>query len=185
MLSISTIRTGTQLVLKNEPYEVVSANHHKMGRGGAVLKTKLRNLKTGSVINHTFQGKDAVAEADLDRAKVQYLYREGDQFNFMDEATYEQFSLTKEQLGTKADFLIDGTSVDILKFNDEPIDVDLPIKMTFTVTDAPPGIKGDTAQGGTKTATIETGKKIAVPLFITEGEKIIVDTRDGQYVERG
>jgi elongation factor P len=185
MLSISTIRTGTQLVLKDEPYEVVIAAHHKMGRGGAVLKTKLRNLKTGSVINHTFQGKDSVAEADLDRAQVQYLYCEGDQFNFMDEATYEQFSLSREQLGPKADFLIDGTSVDILKFNDEPIGVDLPIKMTFAVTDAPPGIKGDTAQGGTKTATIETGKKIAVPLFINEGDKIVVDTRDGQYVERG
>lgn len=185
MLSISTIKTGTQLVLKDEPYEVLSADHHKMGRGGAILKTKLQNLKTGSVINHTFQGKDSVPEANLDHAKVQYLYSEGEQFNFMDEATYDQFTLSKEQLGNKADFLIDGTIVDILKFDDEPLGVDLPIKMTFVVIEAPPGIKGDTAQGGTKSVVIETGKKVLAPLFIKEKDQIVVDTRDGSYVAKG
>lgn len=184
MLSISDIRVGTFLELKDEPYEVLSADHHKMGRGGAILKTKLKNLRDGSVINHTFQGKDSANEADLERTKAQYLYAEGNQFNFMDETSFEQFTLSQEQLGNKSAYLIDGTSVDILNFNSDPINIELPIKMTFSVTEAPPGIKGDTAQGGTKDVVIETGKTVSAPLFIKEGDKIIVDTRDNQYVSK-
>ncbi len=184
MLSISTIKVGTKLVHKGDPWEVTSAAHNKQGRGGAILNTKLRNLKTGGVISQTFLGKDSVPEADLEQTKAQYLYKEGNQYNFMDKESYEQFTLTETQLGPKADYLIDGTNIDILKFEEEPINIDLPVKIAMTVTEAPPGVRGDTAQGGTKQVTLETDKQISTPLFIKEGDRILVDTRDGSYVEK-
>ncbi len=185
MLDISSIKTGTKLVLKDEPYEVIAADHHKMGRGGAVLKTKLQNLATGNVISHTFQGKDSVPEADLEKSKAQFLYADANQLNFMNNETFEQFTLGKEQLGQRADYLVPETDVEILSFQEEPIGVDLPIKMKFSVKEAPPGTRGDTAQGGTKVVVIETGVKVSVPLFIKEKDIIIVDTRDGSYVAKG
>jgi len=185
MLSISTIKPGTHLVLKGEPYEVLSADHHKMGRGGAILKTKLQNLISGNVISHTFQGKDSVEEADLENQKAQFLYEENEQFNFMNNETFEQFTLSREQLGDKADYLIPETVTEMLYFQGEPIGVDLPIKMKFEVKEAPPGTRGDTAQGGTKNVILETGKEVSAPLFIKAGDKIVVDTRNNSYVEKG
>ena len=183
-LALSDIRPGRQIVLHNEPYEIMSAAHNKQARGGAIMKTKLRNLASDNVISHTFQGKDRVEEANLEETKAQYLYQENDQLHFMNEKTYEQFSLSQKQLGNKVNFLVDGTTINILNFNSEPITINLPIKITLQVTEAPPGIKGDTAQGGTKQVTLNTGHKASVPLFIKEGDKVIIDTRDGCYVAR-
>ncbi|EKD49626.1 MAG: hypothetical protein ACD_63C00091G0009 [uncultured bacterium] len=184
MLSLSDIKINAYLAMNNEPYVVISAIHNKQARGGAILKTKLKNLVTGNVIQHTFQGKDSVEEADLDKTKAQYLYKDNDLFNFMDNETYEQFTLSSDQLGEKANFLLENTNLDILRFEGEPINVELPIKMDLKIIEAPPGIRGNTAQGNSKQATIETGLKVNVPLFIKEGDVIKIDTRNGNYVER-
>lgn len=182
MLTLTQIRQGRYIVLEDMPYVVVSAAHSKIGRGGAVLKTKLRNLADGSVLPKTFHGKDKVEEADLSRAKAEFLYKDSEQYNFMDQKTYDQFSLSSKQLGNSKKYLVEGTKVDILYFEDNPINVDLPIKLALTVKEAPPGIKGNTAQGGNKEIVTENGTKVFVPLFIKESDEIIVDTRDGSYV---
>lgn len=184
MLSLSAVKVGTKIEFEGEPYEVVYREHSKIGRGGAVLRTKMKNLKTGNVQSRTFQGSEALAEADLSLNKAQYLYSEGDSYNFMDEKTYEQFTLGKEQLGDSAKFLKEGTSVNILVFKGDPINVDLPIKMDFKVVEAPPALRGNTADGGSKQVVLETGQSINVPLFIKAGDIIKVNTRDGKYVER-
>ena len=184
MLGISKIKTGKNIVLDGEPYKVLYDEHSKMGRAGAVLRTKLRNLLTGAVLEKTFQGADKVEEADIDKTFAQFLYKEGENFVFMDSNSYEQFSLAGKVIGNLKDFLVEGTEVGIINFNGSPINVELPIKMELKVTEAPPGIKGDTASGGDKLVTLETGAKITTPLFIEKGDTIIVNTEKGEYVSR-
>lgn len=185
MLSISELKTGVKIVQNTEPYEVVSSDHLKMGRGQAVVRTKLKNLITGTVREETFHGNDSVEEADLSEGKAQFLYHDDSGYFFMDNQSFEQFSLTAGQLGDKKDYLVPDTEVSILNFNEKPINVQLPIKMAFKVVDAPPSIKGNTAQSGSyKEVTLETGLKMQVPLFIKEGEKVLVNTEEGHYVER-
>lgn len=175
---------GVTITLDNESYEVLEVEHSRFAQRRAVLRTKVRNLITGNVYNKTFQSNENFEKADVVKEKAQYLYREGDSFYFMNERNYEQFSLNKKQIGEKANFLLEGTMVEILSFNEQPISLSLPIKMEFKVISAPPGIKGDTAQGGSKTVTIETNQEVVTPLFINEGDKILVDTRTGEYVEK-
>lgn len=175
---------GVTITLDNEPYEVLEVEHSRFAQRRAVLRTKIRNLITGNVYNKTFQSNENFERADVVKEKVQYLYRDDDSFYFMNERNYEQFSLNKKQIKEKTNFLLEGTTVEILFFNDRPISLSLPIKMEFKVTSAPPGIKGDTAQGGSKTVTIETGQEVITPLFIHEGDTILVDTRTGEYVEK-
>jgi len=170
--------------LEGEPYKVLSDEHSKMGRAGAVLRTKLKNLITGAVLEKTFQGADKVEEADVERTYAQYLYQDGDGFAFMDSASYEQFSLPKNVIGDLANYLVEGVEVSIINFNGGPINIELPVKVELTVTDAPPGIKGDTASSGDKLVTLETGAKVTTPLFINKGDKIIVNTEKGEYVSR-
>ncbi len=184
MLGISKIKTGKNIVLDNEPYKVLYDEHSKMGRAGAVLRTKLRNLITGAVLEKTFQGADKVEEADVEKTFAQFLYREGDNFIFMDNSSYEQFSLAGDVIGKVKDFLVEGTEVGILNFNGNPINVELPVKIKLKVTEAPPGIKGDTASGGDKLVTLETGAKITTPLFVEKGDVIVVNTEKGEYVSR-
>jgi len=184
MLSLSEVKVGTKIELDNDPYEVVFREHSKIGRGGAVLRTKLKNLRTGGVVNRTFQGNESLKEADLTLNKAQFLYSEGQEFHFMDGRTYEQFSLNREQLGESAKFLKEETIVNILVFNGRPVNVDLPIKIELKVIEAPPALRGNTADGGTKQVQLETGHSISVPLFIKQGDIIKVNTRDGKYVER-
>jgi elongation factor P len=185
MLSIGDLRVGSQIVFRDEPYEVISTARTRRSQSRAVLKTKLRNLITGNVIDHSFQPKDSMEEANLAYTKAQYLYREGDRYVFMDEKTYEQSPLSAEQLGSKVNYLTEGTAINILLFRDDPVSIELPIKMTFSVTEAPPGIKGNTAQTGTKMVTLNTGLRVAAPLFTDVGDKVVVDTRTGTYVGRG
>ncbi|PID52028.1 MAG: elongation factor P [Candidatus Moraniibacteriota bacterium] len=182
MLNISDIKTGKKIILEGEPYAVIYNEHSKMGRAGAVMRTKLKNLTNGAVIEKTFQGSDKVEEADISKSKAQYLYPEGDQFYFMDNETYDQFAIEKNALGNAPDYLTEGLEVTMLNFNGNPINIEVPVKVTLEVTEAPPGLKGDTQSGGDKLVTVETGAKITTPLFVETGDKIIINTERGDYV---
>lgn len=184
MLGITDLKTGTKLTLDGDPYVVLSYYHSKMGRGGAVVKTKLKNLRTGGTIDKTFQGADKVDEADLSKKTVMFLYCDESEAYFMDNDTYEQFTLPLEKLGNHKQFLVENSSIDILYFKDEPLNVEMPIKMTFDVISAPPAVKGNTASSITKKVTLSTGATVDAPIFIKEGDKIVVNTSDGSYVER-
>lgn len=184
MLSITDLKTGTKITLEGDPYVVNSYSHSKMGRGGAVVKTKLRNLKTGAVIDKTFQGADKISEAELNKKSATFLYFDEKSAFFMDSQSYEQFEIDLNKVGSDKNYLVENSNVDILYYNNEPINIELPIKMIFRVKSAPPGIKGNSTGTVTKKVVIETGAEVDVPLFIKEGDKIIVDTRSCSYVER-
>jgi elongation factor P len=184
MLSLSDIKVGKIIVVNNGPYVVTKADHHKVARGGAVLNVKLKNLIDGSVLPKTFQGSDKVEAADTQKKKANFMYLDADNANFMDNETYEQFTIDLEAVGNKAKFLKEGTDVDILYFDDNPVAIELPIKMKFKVTEAPPGVKGNSAGNVTKKVTIETGAEITAPLFINEGDEIVVNTDKEEYAER-
>ncbi len=184
MLNISEIKTGKNIVLDGAPYAVLYHEHSKTGRAGAVLRTRLKNLSTGAVLEKTFQGADQISEADIAKSKAQFLYKEGSAYAFMDMESYEQFSLPIEALGSAPDYLIEGTGIIVLNFNGNPINIELPIKMKLKVVEAPPGIKGNTVSTGGKVVTLETGLKISTPLFVSAGDDIIVNTEKGEYVSR-
>lgn len=185
MLSISEIKIGKNIIFNNDPYKVLYTEHSKMGRAGAVLRTKLKNLITGAILERTFQGAEKVEEADITSSKAQYLYQEGNNYCFMDSEDYDQFSLPKEVLVDVTNYLVEGTEVTVLNFNANPINVEIPIKVKLKVVEAPPGIKGDTVSTGGKVVTLETGMKISAPLFVKEGDTLIVNTERGEYVSRG
>jgi elongation factor P len=184
MLSITDLKTGTKITFEGDPYVVLSYYHSKMGRGGAVVKTKLKNLRTGSVIDKTFQGADKIEDAELTKKSATYTYSDQENAFFMDKENYEQFEIALDKVGDDKKFLVENSDVDILYFNNEPLNIELPIKMPFKVTSAPPAVKGNSAGSITKKVTIETGTQVDAPIFIKENDKIIVDTRDGSYVER-
>ena len=184
MFSLNEIKIGRLIQVSGEPYVVIRADHHKMGRGGAVLKTKLRNLINGSILEKTFQGNDKAEEAEMEKKKVNFLYKDEIEAYFMDNDTYEQFSLSVDQLGDKMKFLKDGTEVNIMYFNNQPVALDLPVKMKIKVVSAPPGVKGNSAGNVTKVVELETGAEISVPMFVNEGDVIRVNTDTGEYVER-
>jgi len=184
MLNLSDIKTGKTLTLNNEPYLVIFHQHSKTGRAGAVLRTKLRNLKTGAVMEKTFQGSDKIEEAEIAKSKAQFLYKEGENYFFMDNSTYEQFSLLKSVLGDFTNYLIEGTEVTVLIYGTTPINIELPVKMDFKVVEAPPAIRGNTADGGTKLVTLETGSQVSAPLFVKQGDVIRINTDTGEYSER-
>lgn len=184
MLSLNEIKTGKNIILDGEPYVVLFDQHSKMGRAGAVLRTKLKNLITGGVISKTFQGADKVDEASIEKQKAQYLYNDGNDFYFMNNTSYEQFSLPSDVIGNSNKFLKEGIEIDILYFNGNPINIQLPIKMEFEVVEAPPGVRGNTVDGGTKQVTLENDIKVNVPLFINTGDVVRINTDTGEYVER-
>ncbi len=184
MLNISDIKSGKNIVHEKAPYAVLFHEQSKTGRAGSVLRTKLKNLITGAVLEKTFQGADKLEEADIRKSNAQYLYKEGDDFAFMDNESYEQFTLSKQVLGSATDYLLEGTEVIVLNFNDTPINIEIPVKVTLTVVEAPPGIKGNTVSTGGKVVKLETGLRMSAPLFVNEGDKIIVNTERGEYVGR-
>lgn len=184
MLSNTELKTGVYIVLDGEPYQVTAYEHSKQARQGGVMRTTLRNLLTGGVVERSFKGSDKIEPADVSYQKCQYLYVEGDGCVFMNNDTYEQFTLTNEQLGDTVNYLIEGTDVDVQMFKGQAINVNLPPNLVFEVKETVPGVKGDTASGGSKPATIETGINVQVPLFVKEGDKIKVDTRNNNYIER-
>jgi len=184
MLGITEIKTGKKIIWNGEPYIVLEYQHSKIGRGGAVMRTKMRNLISGASIDYSFQGADKIDEAEISKSHAQYLYQEGDECFFMDTENYDQFSLSRSVLGDSVNYLVDGTEVFILNWNGRPINVEIPVKVTLTVTDAPPGLKGDTASGGDKVVTLETGLQVTTPLFIKVGDRLTINTEKGTYVSR-
>jgi elongation factor P len=184
MLSLSEIKVGKIILANGEPHVVVKSDHHKMGRGGAVLKTKLRNLINGNILERTFQGSEKADEADTEKKKASFMYKDDNQTNFMEEETFEQFSIDIEQLGGKEKFLKEGVIVDVLYFDGRPVAVDIPIKVELKVVSAPPGVRGNSAGNVNKQIELETGATINAPMFINEGDVIRVNTDTEEYVER-
>lgn len=183
-MNFNELKTGKKIVLDENPFVITYHEHSKTGRAGAVLRTKLKNLKTGAVQEKIFHGSDKVEEADISKVSAQFLYNDIDGYHFMDNEIYDQITIPKETLGSTTNFLIDGLEVTLLNFNGNPINIELPVKVTLEVTDAPPGLKGDTQSGGDKLVTTETGLQITTPLFIENGDKIIVNTERSEYISK-
>jgi len=177
-------RTGTIISLEDQPYIVIWSQHSHHGRGQAQIRVRLKNLISGKVIEKTFSPGDKIKEADIERSKANYLYQDEDKVYFMDNSTYEQFFLDKKMISGKEKFLKEGQEVDIILFNGRPINLDLPKKIDLKVVETVPGVRGNSATNIMKPATLETGLKIKVPLFIKEGDIIRVNTETGEYVER-
>jgi len=184
MLNFNEIKSGRIIKINGEPFIIIKTDHHKMGRGGAVLKTKCRNLINGNMLERTFQGAEKAEEAETKTKKANFLYKDKDEAYFMDNENFEQFSLSLEEIGDQADFLKDGTDVDVLYFENKPVTISLTIKLEFKVTSAPPGVKGNSAGNVNKVVEIETGAQISVPMFINENDVIRINTETGEYVER-
>jgi len=184
MADTSDFRNGLIIRFKNDLYSIVDFQHVKPGKGGAFVRSTLKNLRTGKVLDNTFRAGEGVEIIRVERRKFQYLYREGDFLVCMDTETYEQTNITKEYFEEGVNFLKEGEEIDILFNGDEIISVEIPIFVYLKVIETEPGFKGDTATGASKPAKLETGASISVPLFVNEGDKLKVDTRTGGYVER-
>ena len=185
MITSNGLRPGMKILLDAAVYQVVEYQHHKPGKGGAIVRIKLKNLKTGAVVDRTFRPEEKVPLAEIEERKMQFLYRQEEMFHFMDTSNYEQISLRSDQLGSTTNYLKEGDTISIQFHDEEPVDVVLPIFAELKVTKTDPGVRGDTASGGSKPAMMETGMVIQVPLFIDVGDVVRVDTRSGTYVERG
>lgn len=184
MLSFNEIKTGKVVKINGEPFVIIKTDHHKMGRGGAVLKTKCRNLINGNILERTYQGADRAEEAETETKKANFMYKDKDEAFFMDNDSFEQFSLHVDEIGSQAKFLKDDTNVDVLYFENKPVSISLPIKMEFKVITAPPGVKGNSVGNVNKVVEIETGAEVSVPMFINEGDVIRINTETEEYVER-
>jgi len=184
MISTSEFRNGLVIRFDGELYTMVEFQHVKPGKGGAFVRTRLKNVKTGRVIDHTFRSGEKVDDIRLEKKKVQYLYRSEDEFVFMDLNSYDQISVSEEIVGEAAKFMKEAMEVEMLSNGKDPLGIELPIFVELQVAKTDPGVRGDTASGGTKPAILETGATIQVPLFLEEGEIVRVDTRTGEYVER-
>lgn len=184
MYDSSDLRKGLKIVIDGNPYIVTDFQFSKPGKGQALYRCKLKNMMTGYTMDRTYRSGEKFEPANLDEVKMQFLYKDGDGFHFMDTQKYEQVALTEEQVGEARNFLKENMEVTVLFFDSTPIDITLPIFVELQVTKSDPGVRGDTATGATKPATLETGYVIQVPLFIEEGEVLKIDTRTGEYVER-
>ena len=181
--SLNSIRVGINILVNEEPYQVLEASFMRTAQRKPVMRTKLKNLLNGKIIEQSFKPGDKVEEADMSKTKASFLYMD-DRCHFINQETFEQFDFPKDKLGDGVKFLKEGIEVSILNFNNEPVDIELPKKVTLKVTDSPPGVKGDTAGNASKQATLETGLVVNVPLFIKTGEEIVVNTDTGDYVGR-
>lgn len=185
VIATSDFRKGGKILFRNEPYVIVDFQHVKPGKGGAYVRTKMRNMITGLILEETFRSGEKFDDPDLAYREMQFLYKDGGMYHFMDQETYDQVALNKENITDILDFLKEQTVYTILYFGEKPIAVTAPMHMELKVVETPPGVRGDTAQGGaSKPATLETGLVIQVPLFVNEGDLIKVDTRDSNYIER-
>lgn len=184
MIDTGGLRKGLTLDMDGDLVKVTDYQHVKQGRGSAFVRLTMRNLRTGSTTQQTYHAGSKFQTARLERARVQYLYAEDDQYNFMDVDTFEQFALDAETLGDTVKYLVENETIDVLTYQGQPVDVESPITVTLEVTETDPGFKGDTATGGTKTAVLQTGLTVNVPLFINVGDMVKVDTRTGEYIER-
>ena len=184
MISTGDLKKGISVVFDGQPVSILEWQHIKMGRGGAIVRIKFKNLVTGAIYDRTYDAGERFERAFLERRQVQYSYNDGENYFFLDEETYEMIQMTAEQLGDTKSYLLDGMKLEVVYYNDQPISIEPPITVDLTVTYTEPGFKGDTATGGTKPATVETGLVVQVPLFVKTGDKIRVKTESGTYVER-
>ncbi len=184
MYSTPDFRKGLKIELNGEPFAIVDFLHVKPGKGGAFVRTTLKSLVTGNVIERTFRSGEKVGKPDLEEKTMQYLYESDGEFHFMDNETYEQLFLTEEQLGEARSYLQENVAVTVLFHNGKPIGVEPPMFVELKVASTEPGVRGDTAGGANKPATLETGMTVQVPLFVNEGDVLKIDTRTGRYMER-
>jgi elongation factor P len=184
MIDTGDLRKGLTIELDGNLYSIVDWEHNKTGRGGAKVKLKLRDVRAGHIIEHTYDSGAKFTRARVEREPAQYLYNDGDLFHFMNTETYEQIAINRDRLGDAALYLKENDDCQVLTYGDEAISVELPAAVVLQVAEADPWVKGDTAQGGTKPAKLETGLTVNVPLFVNPGDKVKVDTRSGEYLER-
>lgn len=184
MISVNDFRTGLTVELDGMAWQVVEFQHVKPGKGAAFVRSKLRNVKTGSTVEKTFRAGEKVPRARLDRSEMQYLYSSDDEYVFMDNQSFEQVSLNREQLGDGLKYLKENMSIQVVMYQGEILGLEMPNFVELEVVDTEPGIKGDTASGASKNATLETGAVVQVPLFINVGDVLRIDTRTGLYMER-
>jgi elongation factor P len=184
MYTASDLRKGLRIKIDNEPYVITEFNFVKPGKGQALYRCRLKNMVTGSQFERTFRSADTFEQADLQQKRMQYLYKEDNKYYFMDNETYEQVFLVEEQIGDAKNYLIDNLEVEILLYEDRPLDISVSNFVDLIVTKAEPWAKGDTVSGNTKPVILQTGYKVQVPPFIEEGEKIRIDTRTGEYLTR-
>jgi len=184
MISSNDFRPGVSIVLDGSVWRVVDFLHVKPGKGSAFVRTTLKNVQSGKQLEKTFRAGETVPQATLEKVTMQHTYKEGDEFVFMDMETYEEGRLTSAQIGDRVKYLKDGMEVNVIRWGEQVLEVELPNSVVLEIVQTDPGVKGDTATGGTKPATLETGAIIMVPLFITQGERIKIDTREDKYLGR-
>ena len=184
MVSTGDLKKGIAIELDGELWQILDYHHIKMGRGSAQVKIKLRNIKRGQTVERSFQAGDKWPRANMEKRPVQFLYQDGADYHFMELEQYEQFVLSAEQLGDAVNYLKDGMTLDRITYEGETLGVELPITVDLVVTETDPGFAGDTATGARKAATLETGLVVQVPLFVTEGDTLRIDTRNGEYQTR-
>jgi len=184
LVSTNDFRTGLTIELDGDAYQVVEFQHVKPGKGSAFVRSKLKNLRTGAVVERTFNAGEKLPRAHVEKREMQYLYKDGGSYNFMDMQSYDQLALSAEDLGDAVKYLKENMNILVASFQGKPIGVELPNYVELTVTETTPGIKGDTASGGTKPATVETGYTVNVPFFVNVGDVLQIDTRTGQYLKR-
>jgi elongation factor P len=184
MISSNDFRPGVSIELDGSVWRVVEFLHVKPGKGAAFVRTKLKNVQTGSQVERTFRAGETVPQATLEKSVMQHTYREGDDFVFMDMETYEEVRMNAKQIGDRVKYLKEQMEVSVVRWNTQILEVELPNSIVLEVTQTDPGVKGDTATGGTKPAIVETGAQVMVPLFITIGERIKIDTRSDSYLGR-
>ncbi len=184
MYSTTDFKRGLKIEIDSIPYEIIEFQHFKPGKGGAMMRTKLRNLLNGKVVDNTFRSGEKVAKPDMEHRDMQYLYREGADLVFMDQVTYEQLSIKEEYTNGKADFLKEAQICEVLLYNGEAIDIEVPNSVVLQVTETEPGVKGDTVSNVTKPATLETGAVVQVPIFINIGDHVKVHTETREYLGR-
>ncbi len=184
MIPVTDLRRGVVFELDGEIYRVLEYSHHKPGRGNAYIRTRVRNLRTGAVVEKTFISGDRVQDVRLDHRTVQYLYSDGTLYHFMDTETYEEIALPREVLEDVIPYLVENMTLEMSFYEGEPLDIELPTTVDLEVVHTEPGVKGDTASAATKPATLSTGLVVQVPLFVDVGDIVRIDTRDGSYVTR-
>ena len=184
MATTNDLKNGMSLNLSEGLYQVVEFQHVKPGKGGAFVRTTLRNVRTGNQLDKTFRAGEKVEQAMIDKREMQYLYHDGTDYVFMDTESYEQLTVPPESLGGAADYLLESANAVLQMYGDEIVGVDLPASVELTVSETEPGVQGDRVSGARKPATLETGKVIQVPLFVNVGDKLKVDTRSGDYITR-
>ncbi|SEN17530.1 elongation factor P [Paenibacillus sp. OV219] len=184
MISVNDFKTGLTVEIDGDIFTVLDFQHVKPGKGAAFVRSKLKNLRNGNTVERTFRAGENIGKANIENRAVQYLYNSGVEYSFMDNESFDQFTLDKKQLEWEINFLKENMTVNITSYNDEIIGIQLPNNVDLKVTETEPGVKGNTAQGATKTATVETGLNVQVPLFINEGDVLLIDTRDGKYISR-